>query len=391
MSRSLVQDRPELTADAVLALTVETCLAHLPLVVQSDQYSTQDICRVLVQAAANGATIEATSAALQAAPCASTVRHHLQAGLLQPMTEAHLEDALNALLVAQLPGGLLARPRRVAIDLVLIPYYGEPDQTPDELRYSAARQGTTRFHAYATAYVIRQHKRVTVALTSVHAHETMEAILKRLLARLAELGLPLCRLYLDRGFYTVAVIRFLKTQAFASVIPAKVAGQQLKALCQTRKSYRTPYTLHSSSLGDEAVDLWIVVSYHQKRGGKRRRYRQPYVVIGDLQRPVPAVQEEHGRRFGIEASYRLLNQARANTTSRDPKYRLLLVGLALTLINLWITVLWAVLAVPRRGGRWLKRRLLTLAHFLALLAQAVQGLYGFVNRIRRPAPAASPG
>ena len=42
------------------------------------------------------------------------------------------------------------------------------------------------------------------------------------------------------------------------------------------------------------------------------------------------------QRFGIEASYRQMNQVRTRTTSRNPVIRLLLVGLAFVIFNLYI-------------------------------------------------------
>ena len=82
-----------------------------------------------------------------------------------------------------------------------------------------------------------------------------------------------------------------------------------------------------------------------------------------------------------------MNQAQARTTSRDPKYRLLLVGLALAMINLWITLCWSRLVVPRRGSRWFKDDLFTLSRFLDFIAEAARSIYGFVNVVRCPASA----
>jgi IS4 transposase len=41
------------------------------------------------------------------------------------------------------------------------------------------------------------------------------------------------------------------------------------------------------------------------------------------------------QRFGIEASYRQMNQVRTRTTSRNPVIRLLLVGLPFVIFNLY--------------------------------------------------------
>jgi len=391
MSRSQTEDSVELTSEEVLTLTVETLMQHFSLIVQSDEYTATDIWQVLAMAAATGSTIEATTAKLENAPSANTVRNHLKNGLLNPTELVALEAQLNALLAAHVPPRILGHAQRVAIDLVLLPYYGQPAQEADELRRSAAKDGTTRFHCYATAYVIKHHKRVTLAVTYVQADDSLLAVLERLLARLQTLQVSLRRLYLDRGFYAVEVIRFLKRQPFPSVIPAKVHGQRIRRLCQGRKSYRTTYTIQSPKHGEEEVALWIVCRYAKGRRGKHQVEYLPYVVIGNLSCPTPTVRQEHRGRFGIESSYRMMNQARARTTSRDPKYRLLLVGLALSMINLWITLCWSRLAVPRRGGRWLKDDLFSLSHFLAFIAEAARSIYGFVNVVHRPVRASLSG
>ena len=62
------------------------------------------------------------------------------------------------------------------------------------------------------------------------------------------------------------------------------------------------------------------------------------------------VYHEYRRRFGIETSYRLMNLVRARTTSKSPTLRLFYVGLALTMLNLWLFVKWTFVSRPRRGG-----------------------------------------
>ncbi len=326
-------------------------------------------------------------------PCANTVRNHLKEGLLTRTKLQTLEEEINELLVAHLPPRIIGYRHRIAIDLVFIPYYGEPAQDRKEIRRSQAKKGTTRFHCYGTVYVIKRNKRVTLVSTYVQADDTLLGVLKRLLAGLEELGVDLRRLYLDRSFYTVEIIRFLKMQPFPSVIPAKVHGKRIKALCRGRKSYRTTYTVQSAQHGSEEVSLWIVCRYAKGKRGKHKVEHLPYVVIGELSCPIPNVRKEHRGRFGVESSYRMMNQARARTTSRDPKYRLFLVGLALVLINIWITLKWTVLGVPRRGGRWIKPDLFTLSHFQDFIVEAVRAIYGFANVVQRPlaAPQTAPG
>jgi len=88
--------------------------------------------------------------------------------------------------------------------------------------------------------------------------------------------------------------------------------------------------------------------------------------------------------YTIESSYRLLNQVRARTTSRDPGLRLLLVSVAFLLVNLWVYLKWAVLGCPRRGGRYVNDELFPLSRFSDFLLEAVKALYGVVLTVSRP-------
>src|SRR3954465_7696639 len=67
---------------------------------------------------------------------------------------AELQRRLNAALAGNLPRALRRRPQRLAGDLVLIPSHGQPLHDPEEVYRSAAKSGTSHFHASATLYVI---------------------------------------------------------------------------------------------------------------------------------------------------------------------------------------------------------------------------------------------
>ena len=69
-------------------------------------------------------------------------------------------------------------------------------------------------------------------------------------------------------------------------------------------------------------------------------------------------------RFGIESSYRQLHEGRIRTTTRRPEVRLLYVGIALVLRNLWVWLHYTVLAERHRGGRQLQLGLLPFAALL---------------------------
>jgi len=91
----------------------------------------------------------------------------------------------------------------VVIDLHEEPFYGKgPEVDPDVIRRGQAKAGTTHFHTFATAYVSRRHRRFTLALTRVRAHESMLEVADRLRQRVAALDIAVEVYLLDRQFWT---------------------------------------------------------------------------------------------------------------------------------------------------------------------------------------------
>jgi hypothetical protein len=91
-------------------------------------------------------------------------------------------------------------------------YHGTVDKAhQDEVCRSKAKEGTTHFFTYATAYAVVRGRRYTLAMCRVRAKQTMDAVLRTLLTRLGTLGIRIKLLVLDRGFYSVRVIQALIT------------------------------------------------------------------------------------------------------------------------------------------------------------------------------------
>src|SRR5205823_7015895 len=93
-----------------------------------------------------------------------------------------------------------------------------------EVRRGAAKSGATHFHMYATLAVVHSGQRFTLAMTFVWAGETMDLVLARLLKRARELGVRFKRLYCDKGFCSVAVLRLLRQRRVPYLIPIPARG-----------------------------------------------------------------------------------------------------------------------------------------------------------------------
>lgn len=377
-------------AEQVRAVTVGQLVDGLPLGVTGSTYTDTDIYNLLVVAAAEQRSLESVSHQFVGAPSANLVRHYLDERLLRRHAVEEVEERVNALLTAQLPPGLIGRRVRLAIDLTLLPYYGTYAEEPGELRRGAAKAGTTRFHAYASAYVIRRGRRVSLAVAFVQAEDAVLDVLEELLTRVDHLGIGVHRLYLDREFASVAILRWLEGQPFTSIVPVPVRSAALKTLLQRRTSVRTTYAMTSAEEGELTFPLWIAVRSEPDPDGGSGRVALPFAVVGQPHCPLTPrqVAAEYRQRFGIEASYRLLHQGLARTTSRDPGLRLLLVAIGLLLTNLWVWLKATLLAHTSRGQRpaarvWLDA-MVRLDQFRDLLIEAIKAHYQVHTSIRYP-------
>ena len=95
----------------------------------------------------------------------------------------------------------------------------------------------------------------------------------------------------------------------------------------------------------------------------------------------PWVYPVYRQRFGIETRYRQLHQARIKTSTRDPLLRLLFVGIALLLRNVWVWVHWHCLSTPRRGRRQLNLHSLRFATLLIWLVHLAEQTFGINDSV----------
>ena len=86
-------------------------------------------------------------------------------------------------------------------------------------------------------------------------------------------------------------------------------------------------------------------------------------------------------RFGIESSYRQVHQARIRTSSRNPVLRLLFVGVALVLRNVWVWLHAEVMAEPQRGARQLRPESMRFARLLLWLLMEVAHHYRLLRNV----------
>jgi len=330
---------------------------------------------VVLRAAARMTSVWAACRDLADAPSGQAVFDALQDGL--PKSLPVLERRLNCALTDRLPRNLRRRRWRVAIDWHLVPYYGEPQNSLNELYYGKPRQGTKNFHAYGSACIVQDGRRYTLALTWVRRHETTVVALERLLARIGEIGLKIEYLLLDRAFFNVPVVDFLQQRELPFVMPVMFRGRKPKrgaprGLHAVKRGPAGWYS-HTMKNKQREVTVSICVAYRTHKNRKdRKRVQQKLLFAAWRVRCAPTeLRERYRKRFGIEASYRQLRQARIYTCTQNPHLRLVFVAVALLLRNLWVWIHQTRLAEGRTDNPKLRLDRLRFKRLLDWIAQAV--------------------
>jgi putative transposase len=381
-----------ITPGAVQARTQSVLQTHLRLKDHGPKCRAGVLWTVLLYAAARITSLAAACAALRDAPSDTAAHDALLAGL---PAFAELQRRLNRALQGDLPKALRRR-QPMAIDLTLIPYHGQHLHDANEIYRGQPKSGTTHFHAYATAYVIRHGLRFTGALTAVYHGEALADVIQRLLAQAARAGVRPRYLLLDRGFCSVEVIRYLQAARRAFLMPLPRRGRKAdhpkgpsgsQVFAAWKKSGWGRYTLTNAD--QQKATVAVCVKCRNRRGERGRRGREAlvYAYGGGLQ---PSsyrwVQQTYRRRFAIETSYRQLHQARIRTCTRDPLLRLLYVGIALVMRNVWVWLHWECLAEPHRGGRRVVLSRLRLRQMLLWLQHVAELRLGIRDEIGKQPP-----
>jgi len=374
--------------------TVQNLVQALGWTVQVASVGPELLIQLLVRAAAEMRSLSAIVQDAQAAPSMETVRQAL--GKYLPGQPNDLLPAITQALHHRLPKSLRRRPRTMAIDWHLRPYYGSPRTAG--VYCGQPKASTKFFFAYASLLVIRQGQTFTVGLTSVLSGEKQTAVIARLLEQAQQAGLQVRRLLLDRAFYGAATIQWLQQQGLAFVMPMLQRGQagRTKATSTgTQKFFRrrrrgwdrytwsTPRRRTGRRQGEPmTITVDVCMAPRPKGRGKKKG---PLVYACHLTRGAPdEIRRLYRKRFRIETSYRQLGQGLAVTCSVNQVYRLLLVMIALVLRNLWVWLHWQVLAERTAQGRKPRLELLTLRKLTYWLARRLDELLAIGPRALTP-------
>jgi len=379
---------PTLSDKDVLMHAREGLRQHMPLEAAGYKCTTDDLLNVLLGVAANRGTVESVCRDLVGTPDPATLRSYFNEELcVEDLPD--LAQRLNAALADEIPLRVWRQACDVAMDFQDRPYYGKRPQVTGLWVRGRARDGTTHFYRVATAYVMLNNLRVTLAIRFVLPEEETVTIVHDLQKALKKLKIRVGRLFLDKGFSGIALMQDLERQGQPAEIACTIRGKTggTRALCHGNKSYRTSYTFHGADQASFTAELAVCRVFTTAKRTKRMKRRADWMIfiLIHLDWSPRQARRQYRRRFGIESSYRCAGQVRGWTTSKNPAYRFVLIALSFFLLNVWIHLRWLFTQVPRRGRRWLDTQRLQLTRLAKFIIRALEAHYHCVHVILAPA------
>jgi len=342
-----------------------------------------------------GVSLSGVCSLVKDAPSPETVRKALHANL--PPRPTKLRERLLQALRELLPEHLRVSPHPAVIDFNQRPYYGK---TTHGVTGRQKKASTKKSFTYATLAVLTPTGRFPLGLLLTRPYMRLTTILQELLAQVAEAGLSVSYLLLDKKFYAAEVIDLLQKKGVPFAMPAQKKGSKAgggnrhlfaKGTTPGWYDYQWTTDLRKRDFkakkryksGKLTVRVAMAVSYEPKKGENL-----VYACWG-LKWPPATVRAVYRQRFGIETKYRQVGECLGKTCSRDERVRLLLLAVSLLLCALWALLHSEVFATGPLGERRLHLALLRLPVLLRALAQVLIDLFGGVVQdwpTQRPFP-----
>ena len=337
------------------------------------EYSDRTIIHHILNASTSRTSINNVSNLCEDAPSEGTVRYRLR-----NLEEDTVQENLNEKLKIHANKTVFRQENIYAIDFVNTPFYGTEENEGDTIK-TKPKEGTSRFYTYASIYIILNNKRYTLAVKYIKKGDALKDTVDFLIKEIQSNEFKIKRIYLDKEFYTVEVINYLMNNEIPFIIPCVKRGPSggIRKLLKGRESYTTDYTMHSKE-NEATFQVNIVVKY-SKNKFKKKGIRYFAYAVYNVDLPVQNTFKEYRKRFGIESSYRLINQAKIHTSTKNPTLKLLYIGISFILVNVWIYIQWTHISIPRRGSR--RKLTWTFKTMLKQINRITEEKLGFNNRI----------
>jgi len=204
-------------------------------------------------------------------------------------------------------------------------------------------RGTNFGHGYASLECVEPGKRFTLSALPLHQFTSKKKIISFLVNETRK-HVDISRLFLDKEFFDIESINVLKELSALFVMPAK-RNKKIQHMIQEfkQKCQIPPYEKHYSltveytfkqGKNSSTFTLVIIVESPKKLGDEWTTFAYA-TNIPVTRGNALEIADSYRSRWGIETGYRVKEEVRGKTCSRNYAIRLFLQLLSILLYNLW--------------------------------------------------------
>ena len=268
----------------------------------------------------------------------------------------------------------------LAIDETNDPYYGTDIRENAYVIGGKRKKSTNYFFQYIAISIVKGNERFVLAVIPVQLNTPRVDLVKQLLEMIQPLSIRITAVFLDRGFYSKAVIKYLQENRIPFAMPARLHSKNLQACVssckkQTQWQQKLWHNGQARVKGGNYVEVTMGVYVQQIPKDdveKRKKYQDDkirfvYVYWGLDSWSLKKIHTEYRHRFEIEAKFRIRNEMRPRTSTRKAEIRYLFTVISFILENIWVA-LQIKHFIPRKPGpKKIKEDAFRLSSFLSLL------------------------
>lgn len=329
--------------------------------------TSKDIFQTAVSMAVNKNSIHSVQKRYEKVPCETSLRYHLKKLDLEKLME------VNNKILIQKPIETLKPNKKYefAIDFTNDPYYGEINTSNEKyVIRGQAKKSSNSFYSYVSLYIINNNERFTVSVLPVEKGKSKVYYLSYFIDLIKSLNFGIRILCLDREFYSIDVFEFLKNLKIPHITPVVKKGDRIKKILTGNKNRFDTYIMKNSEK-EIFLDIAIDVKYLKGKRGKKGRENLGFVVYGINWNP-RKVSTVYRRRFAIESSYRIRNQVKPNTSTKNVIIRYFYALISFLLKNIWLCLQKKRFTIVQRGPPIIKEDLFRFDVFLLLIEEWVR-------------------
>jgi hypothetical protein len=298
-------------------------------------YHQEDIFNLILTASVNTTSVESSVIELKDVknkkiiPSADIVLYHIERQSLSEL-KYQLEQAINSSHQMAEKRRLFGKYVALAIDIHEIPYYGEVNNP--FIMGCKHKNGTSYCYKYATIDIVEKNQRFTLKAIPLTPLSNDNAVIVSDLLQHAMKYVHVKYVLLDRGFFSVNVLRALESLKLKYIMPA-VKNDKIKQILKNnsnKTSYFLKYTMWS---GKKNAIFNLMVKYDEK-DKEYYAFATNFEIV--YKNDIKCIAEMYRKRWGIETGYRVKKDFLAITTTECYIVRMLYFMVSVILYNFWL-------------------------------------------------------